>query len=75
MTLLELKNVIKSGTDFYLKSENRKFKIANILWGCEAFSSIQVGFKSVSFGNGCVFVETDMPENVFNAWKDYGKGD
>ena len=73
MTLLELKNVIKSGTEFYFLCGDSKFKIPNVLWGCESFSSMNVGFKSVKVGKDCVFIETDMPENVFRAWEEYGR--
>lgn len=74
MTLLELRDVIKSDTVFYLKSGDYEFRITNILWGCDSFVSMNVCCKSVSVGERSVTIETDMPDSVFQAWKNYSVG-
>ena len=71
MTLLELKSVFTTNTEFCLVSGNNELWITNILWSWTALSSMQVNWKSVTTERNKVFVQTDMPDEVFQAWKDY----
>ena len=71
MTLKDLRKVFDRNTRFYLNmGYAERFIITDILWGCEAFTSMQVREITAEETN-CVFVYTDMPYEIWRAWKDY----
>ena len=81
MTISELKTIFSSDTEFTVKlmfsdDSMEGFKITPKLLGTAAFASAQVEMKSVrAVAVGKVEIAIDMPEGVFNAWKEYSQED
>lgn len=81
MTISELKTIFSSDTEFTVKlmfsdDSMEGFKITPKLLGTAAFASAQVEMKSVrAVAVGKVEIAMDMPEGVFNAWKEYSQED
>lgn len=77
MTLLELRNLFADDTRFLLCVEDnlgvsQYLPITNILWGTSAFATMEVSRKITASGD-TVTIPSDMPYEVFMAWKEYAE--
>ena len=80
MRLRDLRNVFTCDTNFvvcvynYDADKEVFLTITNLLWGCTAFSSMEILPESVSINcYGDVIIRTDMPYGVFMEWKNYSE--
>ena len=82
MTIRELRDIFKSDTKFYLIAyvytddgeydKTERFEIKTILYGSNAFADTSIGFSDIkAAGKNEVEIHTDMPLEIFRAWKKY----
>lgn len=82
MTIRDLRDIFKSDTKFYLITyvytddgeydKTERFEIKNILYGSSAFADISIRFSDIkAAGENEVEIDTDLPLEIFRAWKKY----
>ena len=82
MTIRELRDIFKSDTKFYLIAyvytddgeydKTERFEIKNILYGNSSIADMTLNFSAVkATGENEIEVHTDLPLEIFRAWKKY----
>ena len=80
MTIRELRDIFTSDTKIFLVAYpdeddldiTERFEIKNILYGNNSFADISICFNDVrAIGSNQIEVTTDMPIEIFRAWKKY----
>lgn len=74
MTLKDLRSEFDGATEFYLCiiGHLEKIKITNLMWGNICFNTMEL-LSISAIAKDTVLIETDMPEIVFEAWKNYSE--
>ena len=78
MTLRDLRNVFGNDTQFVLwiaDADENELWMNNYLWGTNAIAGMEVQPYSVFTEDGVIYIKTDMPLEVFRAWKKAGEAE
>lgn len=76
MTIYKLRNLFNSNTEIWLARETTgdRFLITNIMFGTDSFSQLIINSNRVKAdGVNKITVFTDMPKEVFEAWKKHSE--
>lgn len=72
MTLQDLRNVFRGDTVFVLRTwSGEELQITNLLWG--NLTLIRIHIWDVEVKDNKIIVNVDMPDVVFQAWKEYAE--
>lgn len=80
MTIRDLRDIFKSDTKIYLiaiiyeddHESVERFEIKNILYGNSSIADMTLNFSAVkATGENEIEVHTDLPLEIFRAWKKY----
>lgn len=76
MTIYQLRNLFNRDTEIWLARETTgdRFLITNILFGTSSFAQLVINSDHVKAdGVNKITVFTDMPKEVFEAWKKHSE--